>query len=315
VDVAKMRVGNSYVLVNPTIDVDKGYTTEPFTVRKRTVDSAGGIFFAVDQNSYDEVNIIVKNSGIIGRLGRDALVPKHYKAVKLNADTLRVLGRPAIIEQWKENNDYMKTASLSLFKNGAFVQRYDDNAGLEYSLVTDYGLSVEDAEHYADTGNTFWVKKANPMGPVGRNSSIGAGIFAGTAPGGIQEPEYTLQPARARHEPTELLNSYERVKNEIDKAVSLSDNGMKDVFDSSLLGVMSKISDVDSELQSYIPDMMKGMDKLARILFIFWYRPEKIKDKYSLNEFSESEDLLKDTFKNIGEVVLDLKQKFGIEDG
>ena len=56
--------------------------------------------------------------------------------------------------------------------------------------------------------------------------------------------------------------------------------------------------------------MMKAVDKLGRMLFIFWYRGDKIKERFDVTDFAETEDLLKDTFKNLGKVVLDLKRKY-----
>ena len=315
VDISKMKVNSTYILIDPTAERDKGYTSEPVTIRTKSKNKDGVLYYGADQNNYDEVNICVKEAGNVTRLGRDVAVPKHFKALEVKSDTLRVFGRPEILENIESEYDRMKVSPANaIHKNAEFVEKYSSVRNLQYSLVKTHGLSVNDAERCTD-GNTniFWVKKANIMpvqGLSGIPENVGRNYFDGNAPGGMQEVEYDIYSGENLNPRSELINTYENIQNEVNKATALSENGMKDVFDKATMGSMTRLTDVTSEMRSYIPDLMTGMDKLARILFVFWHKPDKIKDKFSLNEFSETEDIIKDTFKNLGDIVLDLKKKY-----
>ena len=147
--------------------------------------------------------------------------------------------------------------------------------------MADYGFSIEDAERCVKKGESLWTKKAflPQVGSPGYASTL----IGDTAPGGVKEIEYNIYNARPTAYRSGLVNAYENQKNiqdEISKAIELSDSGMKDVFDKAMLGIMSKLSDVDSELMSFIPDLVKATDKLGRYLFLLWYKSSKLKDKF-----------------------------------
>jgi hypothetical protein len=237
------------------------------------------------------------------------MVPSDkYKAMELSRDSLNVTHRPHL--EYDVDSEYTnyKVASYALFQNGSFVKKFDSQREAEFSLISELGLSGYDAARYA-SGGEFFVKRAfvpdlPGMGGLGR-SLIGAEV-----PGGVTEPEYMSYSGEDKGPVSGLVADSDNLKREIDKAVGLSEMGMKDVFDSVMIGTLSRLTDVTSELRSYIPELVKGLDKIARTLFVFWHRGDKIKEKYTLNEFSETEDLLKDTFKNLGKIVLDMKKKF-----
>ena len=77
-----------------------------------------------------------------------------------------------------------------------------------------------------------------------------------------------------------------------------------------IIGILAKLRDTTSELKGYVPDLTKAMDKIARSLIMLWIKNYELKDYFSMNEFNRVEDLLKDVFKSMGEIVLMFKKKF-----
>jgi hypothetical protein len=190
----------------------------------------------------------------------------------------------------------------------------------EYYIVGSLGFSKKATAEIISSGDTHYCQKSANY-PMAAMEGAGMSSFGETALGGVTGPTYDIYSGDRRQKSTgELYASSDRLKpnniaDEISKAVNLSEMGMRDVFDKSMVGSLTKLTDVNTEVRSYIPDIMSGLDKVARMLFVFWYKGDLIKDRFSINEFSGTEDLLKDTFKNLGEIILDLKKKYGHVEG
>jgi hypothetical protein len=54
---------------------------------------------------------------------------------------------------------------------------------------------------------------------------------------------------------------------------------------------------------------MKALDKLGRILFMFYWHQEEFEDRYGKQDLPELEDSLRNAFEVLGDVVLFLKEK------
>jgi hypothetical protein len=85
--------------------------------------------------------------------------------------------------------------------------------------------------------------------------------------------------------------------------------GQKDVFDTSMIGSLVKSVRDDSMVDSHLGDLMKGLDKLGRILFSFYWHKDKFEDRYGKKDLPELEDGLRDSFEQLGDLLLFLKQK------
>lgn len=86
-------------------------------------------------------------------------------------------------------------------------------------------------------------------------------------------------------------------------------SGQKEVFDTSMIGSMLKAVRDDTMIDRYIPDLVKGVDRLGRILFMFYWHQDKFADRYGKQDMPELEDSLRNAFEMNGDVVLFLKQK------
>jgi hypothetical protein len=65
----------------------------------------------------------------------------------------------------------------------------------------------------------------------------------------------------------------------------------------------------DSIVDRYLGDLMKALDKLGRIMFMFYWHQEEFEDRYGKQDLPELEDSLRNAFEVLGDVVLFLKEK------
>jgi hypothetical protein len=92
-------------------------------------------------------------------------------------------------------------------------------------------------------------------------------------------------------------------------AQQAAQEGQKEVFDTAMIGSMLKAVRQDSLVDRYLGDLMKALDKLGRILFMFYWHQEEFEDRYGKQDLPELEDSLRNSFEVLGDVVLFLKEK------
>ena len=92
-------------------------------------------------------------------------------------------------------------------------------------------------------------------------------------------------------------------------AQQAAEGGQKEVLDTSVIGGLVKTLDVDDKIDSYIGDLLLGLDRLGRILFQYYWFHDKFKERFGSQDMVELEDNLRNVFKNLGELTLFLKQK------
>jgi hypothetical protein len=92
-------------------------------------------------------------------------------------------------------------------------------------------------------------------------------------------------------------------------AIDAANQGQKEVLDTAVITGLVKTLDTDNLVDSYIGDLLLGLDRIGRILFLFYWHNEKFKDRYGQQDLIELEDNLRNVFENLGELALFLKQK------
>lgn len=86
-------------------------------------------------------------------------------------------------------------------------------------------------------------------------------------------------------------------------------SGQREVFDTAMLVAMLKSIRQDTMVDRYTSDIMKGMDRLGRVLFQFYWHGEEFEDRYGEQDMPELEDGLRNAFEAVGDVLLALKKK------
>jgi hypothetical protein len=76
-----------------------------------------------------------------------------------------------------------------------------------------------------------------------------------------------------------------------------------------MIGGMLRAVRDDSLVDRYMGELSKGLDKLGRILFMFYWHGDRFADRYGKSDMPELEDSLRNAFEMLGDVILFLKQK------
>lgn len=85
--------------------------------------------------------------------------------------------------------------------------------------------------------------------------------------------------------------------------------GQKEVFDTAMISSMLKAVRQDSLVDRYTGDLMKALDRLGRILFLFYWHNDEFMERYGKSDMPELEDTLRNTFESLGDLLLFLKEK------
>ena len=198
-------------------------------------------------------------------------------------------------------------------------------------LVADHGLSekqarvmLKEASAVAkhNDAKTYFIKHAAPF-----NNSV---LEGGPNTPGFPEPFYGqepvgrgMYPARYPEEYTSLVPGmdsnltdpkiYDPFYMPDPKAMQAgqqaSQSGQKEVFDTAMISGLLKTVRQDGLVDRYLGDLMKALDKLGRILFLFYWHQEEFEDRYGKQDLPELEDTLRNAFEVLGDLVLFLKEK------
>ena len=91
--------------------------------------------------------------------------------------------------------------------------------------------------------------------------------------------------------------------------------GQKQVFDHAAIGGLAKVYDVSAVINSYLPEFLQTIDRLGRLIFLYYWKHEDFTNRYGTGDTVELEDSLRGVFKQLGDLTLMLKQKsIGPED-
>ena len=88
-----------------------------------------------------------------------------------------------------------------------------------------------------------------------------------------------------------------------------SDSNARQVFDPAMIGVMVRTSRSQSIVQEYIPELVDNLDRMCRLLLLFYWHNSEFAEEYGIDEMADFEDLILSTIKSTSKVVLFLKQR------
>ena len=91
-------------------------------------------------------------------------------------------------------------------------------------------------------------------------------------------------------------------------AQAAGQSGQKEVFDAGMIASMLKVVDSDALVDKYLGDMFLGMDRIGRILFLYYQHNDAFRERYGDEDQVKLEDGLRNTFKSMGDLILFLKQ-------
>lgn len=96
---------------------------------------------------------------------------------------------------------------------------------------------------------------------------------------------------------------------DVQSVINAAQSGQREVFDSAMIGAMLRTVRDDGMVDRYMGELVKGLDKLGRILFMFYWHGDRFAERYGKADMPELEDSLRNAFEMLGDVILFLKQK------
>lgn len=230
---------------------------------------------------------------------------------------LEIMGKTAALEVYHSGTEVVinKAAAVSPIK--ALV-----------TLVEHHGLREDAAREILKTAQakrkySGRIKYAEPYGaPMMINGAPGAPTDPGPVMGGetimnsgvptqlgidmgIPVPGMSAsQTDRQIYNPNTMLDN-----KDLRRVMEAAQTGQKEVFDTAMLGSMLRAVRDDSMVDRYMGELTKGLDKLGRILFMFYWHGDRFADRYGKADMPELEDSLRNAFEMLGDVILFLKQK------
>lgn len=81
------------------------------------------------------------------------------------------------------------------------------------------------------------------------------------------------------------------------------------IFEHGVVGSLVQTYDAVSAVDQYIPDMEQALDKLGRLLFLFYWKPRDFEDAYGTDDMSNMENQILSNFRSFGELTLELLKK------
>jgi hypothetical protein len=81
------------------------------------------------------------------------------------------------------------------------------------------------------------------------------------------------------------------------------------VFEHGVVGSLVQTFDAVSMINKYLPDMEQALDRLGRILFLFYWKPRDFENAYGTDDMTNMENQILSNFRSFGELVLELLKK------
>jgi len=198
---------------------------------------------------------------------------------------------------------------------------YDSPIDAKIGMVVDFGLGVKEAEELIDSLPVGIPKKgyikfaytgdASPY-PIYEQpyvNELGQDTYTGIGQENMLPAEQTQY-----RDPTQLgLGNMPNVEGidpqEVQHSVDLASAGQKQIFDTHTIGVLAKYVAPSEKVTEYMPDFVKTLDSLGRLLFLVHWEVDKFKEMYGRSDMPKLVELLTNVFRNLGDLVIFLKRK------
>jgi hypothetical protein len=231
-----------------------------------------------------------------------------------------------------------KLSSVAVYHNGTAVEIHSDKTQVIekelsekqalVSLVSRHGLREKNAREILSRARAkrkfaFHMKYANPYGspmmiqnaptaPADPGPVMGGETIMGTSVPtqlgidvGVPVPGMSAsQTDRSVYNPNTQLD-----QGAVQNVMQAAQTGQREVFDTAMIGTMLRAVRDDGLVDRYMGELTKGLDKLGRIMFMFYWHGDRFADRYGKADMPELEDSLRNAFEMLGDVILFLKQK------
>lgn len=80
------------------------------------------------------------------------------------------------------------------------------------------------------------------------------------------------------------------------------------MFDTAAITSLAESATLTDAVATYLPTLMKGLDHIGRILMTFWMKGPDLRGELGDEKFNAVEDKLRNLFKSLGDLLLDIQQ-------
>lgn len=220
-------------------------------------------------------------------------------------------------------------ACETMFDGSKFIIAYDQKtyhaATIKQAcdiLCRRLHLRGDDAKHmiYATvdrmkTKQRFFVKEASQFDVPDFDAKFDPTLGSPVLEGGISvekmlEHKRSFDPVAAQvYQHYKDENNYTALyQKDIDMLNAALNSGQKDIFNAAAIGALINLENIDDEVSSYLPALVKALDKLGRLLFMFYWHNDAVVDRYGKVESKALEDDLENVFKSLGDIVIRLRK-------
>ena len=92
-------------------------------------------------------------------------------------------------------------------------------------------------------------------------------------------------------------------------AEQAASTGQRSVFEHGTIGSLAKLYNSSEVVDQYLPEIRVAIDRLGRLLFLFHWNNEDFEERYGSDEMADIESQLKNVFKMLNDLYLQLKNK------
>ena len=225
-----------------------------------------------------------------------------------------------------------KTAELTVYHTGTEVTINKEAArspiAALVTLVEHHGLREDAAREILKTAaaKRKYVGRIKYAGPYGRPMMINDAPQAPTDPGPVYGGETIMgadiptqmgidigmpvSDMSAAKTDRQIYNPNTKLdRRDVNQVLDAAQTGQREVFDTAMIGSMLRAVRDDSLVDRYMGELTDGLDKLGRIMFMFYWHGDRFADRYGKADMPELEDSLRNAFEMLGDVILFLKQK------
>lgn len=246
-------------------------------------------------------------------------VPRDAKVIKVRSDGdtwpgMRFAAPTAMadleLELLKAGAESLSLAKMSsrFYINGKGPMSYPEALS---GLVRYVGLREKQAramldEIRDDEACRFLVKNAIGLAPDIPDPSMTQDPYTGADMIMPQDKEIVLDALAAGRQ-----SGYAGTAPPVDQRAMMEAalSGQKEIFDTAAIASLVRTSDSNEMITKYLSDIIRGLDRVCRILFLYYWFNEKFRDRYGQENMIELEDQLKNVVTALGDLVLFLKQR------
>ena len=245
------------------------------------------------------------------------IVPNKTRVIKEDSDSRATTAVPVVtmatLEAFLENFTTKHYNKARIYNNGSDYtvsgsNTQDGDKPLSFkeaclALVNDYGVAPSDAKIMlkdASNGATYDNPKSTAY-LIEKKASIDGGWQDANIP---MDQHINQPPQISQRELPTFLEDPAQLEQAVTQAAQ---DGIKEVFDVTILKLLVKQNRFFDEIQEDLPVFMQVLDSLCRKLFQFYWHTEKMEEKYGMVKLRSLEESLKVTLESLSELTIFFK--------